>query len=187
MRLLWDFDGTLFDTYPLYVRLLDQVLEGRINQDELYQHMKVSFSHAFQHFQITNKEFEKMRELEEQVGMKGFQPFPFVHQVLAQSDVNVIVTHKERDIVEKVLEYHSMSSLFDEVIGKEDGYPRKPDTAAYSYLHNKYFLDGVVGDRELDLIPGKKLGLVTVMFQGRSDVADGMIDSYRDFPYSLFK
>ena len=187
MKLLWDFDGTLFDTYPLYVRLLDQVLEGRISQEDLYNQMKVSFSHAFKHFQISKAEIKKMRELEEQLGMEAYQSFPFVKEVLKQSEVNVIVTHKEREMVEKVLEFHGMTSLFQEVIGKEDGYPRKPDTSAYAYLHNKYSLDGVVGDRDLDLIPGKELGLITVMFQGRSDVADVIIDSYRDFPYFKFK
>ncbi|HWO76750.1 MAG TPA: HAD hydrolase-like protein [Bacillus sp. (in: firmicutes)] len=187
MKLLWDFDGTLFDTYPLYVRLMNQILEGRIDKKDLFQQMKVSFSHAFEYFQISKAEIEKLRELEEQLEMDAYQPFPFVKEVLNRSEVNVIVTHKERDIVEKVLDFHGMKSLFQEVIGKEDGYPRKPDRSAYSYLHNKYSLDGVVGDRDLDLIPGKELGLITIMFQGRSDVADVKIDSYHDFPYSIFK
>ncbi|GAA0322304.1 HAD-IA family hydrolase [Bacillus carboniphilus] len=187
MNLLWDFDGTLFDTYPLYVRLLDEVLDGKVDKEELYKQLKVSFSHAIDYFHITKEQMEKMRELEEKVGIEMYQPFPDVMDVLRQAKKNVIVTHKEREIVEKVLDFHGMAPFFEEVIGKEDGYPRKPDISAYSYMNEKFSLDGVVGDRDLDLIPGKKLKLTTIMFQGESEVADVIIQNYREFPYQLFE
>lgn len=186
MNLLWDFDGTLFDTYPLYVKLLNEVLEGKVDKQQLYSHLKVSFSHAIEQLNISNSQMEKMKELEDKVGLKFYRPFPFVKDVLEQAKNNVIVTHKEREIVAKVLHFHGMSHLFTEVIGKEDGFPRKPDPAAYAYMHEKYSLNGVVGDRDLDLIPGKKLGLTTVMFQGDSKLADITIESYEDFPYQQF-
>ncbi len=50
MNILWDFDGTLFDTYPAYTRIVKDVLGDTATYEEVYARLKVSFPHAIQHY-----------------------------------------------------------------------------------------------------------------------------------------
>lgn len=53
MNILWDFDGTLFDTYPVYTKILSQVLGEEISEEEIYTNLKVSFSHVIDYYKIS--------------------------------------------------------------------------------------------------------------------------------------
>ncbi|EEK42002.1 Phosphoglycolate phosphatase [Bacillus cereus m1293] len=48
-------------------------------------------------------------------------------------------------------------------------------------MHQKHKIDLAIGDRELDLLPAKELGIITCMFQGQSDVADYYLNDYSEF------
>lgn len=51
MRILWDFDGTIFDTYPLMVQAAQQAIQKygiTIEKEELLKRMKRSSFYAFQ-------------------------------------------------------------------------------------------------------------------------------------------
>ena len=37
MNILWDFDGTLFDTYPVYTKLLSEILGDTVDKQEIYK------------------------------------------------------------------------------------------------------------------------------------------------------
>ncbi|MCI1858091.1 MAG: hypothetical protein LKI80_07975 [Sporolactobacillus sp.] len=56
MNILWDFDGTLFDTYPVYTKLMKQVLGPAFSEDEIYRQLKISFEHAFAVFDLTRQQ-----------------------------------------------------------------------------------------------------------------------------------
>ena len=48
-HVIWDFDGTLFDTYPVMAKIFKELLEKEgIEEplDEIKQHMQVSMSFA---------------------------------------------------------------------------------------------------------------------------------------------
>lgn len=62
-----------------------------------------------------------------------------------------------------------------------DGFPRKPNSLVYDYLHKKHNIDLAIGDRELELIPAKELGISTCIFQGNCDVADYSLSHYSKF------
>ncbi|ALC90811.1 phosphoglycolate phosphatase [Bacillus sp. FJAT-18017] len=181
MNFLWDFDGTIFDTYPSYSKLFSEITGNRISEEEAFAQLKVSFGHAFSHFELSNEESTRMRREVRLIGIDKFKPFPGVKEVLKKAEINVIMTHKEKEDVDKVLEYHGLSGHFTEIVGQEDGFPRKPDPAAYRYLHNKYQIDLAIGDRALDLEPARILGIRTLSFQNRDAKADFYLDDYRDF------
>ncbi|MED2933494.1 HAD hydrolase-like protein, partial [Bacillus wiedmannii] len=63
----------------------------------------------------------------------------------------------------------------------DDGFPRKPNALSYDYLHKKHSIDLAIGDRELDLLPAKELGISTCMFQGNCDVANYSLSHYSEF------
>ncbi|WP_085523810.1 HAD-IA family hydrolase [Tuberibacillus sp. Marseille-P3662] len=180
MKILWDFDGTLFDTYPVYTKLMRDVLEEAYAEEEIYAQLKVSFGHAIEYFGITPEQMNQFRQKEDELSPGNMGPFPYIKDVLQQT-TNVIMTHKEREVVGRIIEHHGMSKYFEEWVCGDDGYPRKPDPAAYRYLHKKYSLDLAVGDRELDVIPAHILGIKTCLFQNEHGQADEYLSNYADF------
>lgn len=186
LNLLWDFDGTLFDTYPGYTKSLAAVLGSKAENDEIYQKLKLSYAHAVEFYDVSAEQEKQVKQLMKQLPPEDLPPFEGVETILKAAGRNVIMTHKQRDGVLDILSYYGWEKYFIDMVTIDDGFPRKPDPAAYEYLHNKHNIDLAIGDRELDLLPAKKLGITTCMFQGTSDIADYHINHYYDFFNSDF-
>ncbi|MGE7874843.1 HAD-IA family hydrolase [Bacillus paramycoides] len=181
MNILWDFDGTLFNTYPAYTEMLSLVLGEAVDKKEIYEKLKVSYSHAINYYNISSEQKEKIKRLKKELSPKDMKPFHGAEEILKFADKNVIMTHKHRDGVLEILKYHGWDKYFIDMVTIDDGFPRKPNPSSYIYLHQKHGVDLAIGDRELDLLPAKKLGIATCMFQGKSDVADYHLQNYLDF------
>lgn len=181
MNILWDFDGTLFDTYPVYTKILSQVLGEEISEEEIYTNLKVSFSHAIDYYKISKKQLSEIDVLESRITIEDIKPFEKVEEVLKFADKNVIMTHKDRAGVLSILNHYGWDKYFVDMVTIGDGFPRKPNSLAYDHLHKKHNINLAIGDRELDLIPAKELGISTCMFQGSCDVADYSLAHYSEF------
>ncbi|PGS99472.1 HAD-IA family hydrolase [Bacillus tropicus] len=181
MNILWDFDGTLFDTYPVYTKILSQVLGKEISEEEIYTNLKVSFSRAIDCYKISTKQLSEIDVLESRIITKDIKPFEKVEEVLKFADKNVIMTHKDKAGVLTILNHYGWDKYFVDMVTIDDGFPRKPNSLAYDYLHKKHNIDLAIGDRELDLLPAKELGISTCMFQGNCDVADYSLSHYSEF------
>ena len=181
MNILWDFDGTLFDTYPVYTKIFSQVLGKEISEEEIYAKLKISFSHAINYYEITKKQLSEIDVLESRIMIEDIKPFEKVEEVLKFADKNVIMTHKDRAGVLSILNHYGWDKYFVDMVTIDDGFPRKPNALSYDYLHKKHSIDLAIGDRELDLIPAKELGISTCMFQGNCDVADYSLSHYSEF------
>jgi HAD superfamily hydrolase (TIGR01549 family) len=181
MNILWDFDGTLFDTYPAYTRIMKDVLGEKAAEEEILSKLKVSFTHAFSQYNLGEEEIAYVRRMARSLKPQDLQPFPGVKDVLQRAGCNVIMTHKEREDVLLILEHHNMSSLFADLVAGDDGYPRKPHKASYEYLHGRNRIDLAIGDRELDILPAKELGIRTCLFQNSTPGADYYLSQYEDF------
>lgn len=181
MKLLWDFDGTLFDTYPAYTEIFADVLGPEYTAAQVLRELKVSFTHAIRSLGLTDEQLQETKRRGDLLLPGQLLPFPGVERVLQAADVNVIMTHKPRPELLPILDYYGWSRYFAEIVAGDDGYPRKPDPASYAYLHAKYNLDLVIGDREIDILPGKSLGIPTCLFQNETRGADHYLNDYRDF------
>ena len=181
MNILWDFDGTLMDTYPAYARAFKRVLNLPQSEEEIFSLLKVTFGHAFKTLGLTQEQIACLRGAERKLTPADFRPFPHVEEVLATADVNVIMTHKYREGALSILRAHGLEKYFTEIVTADDGFPLKPEPASYRYLHDKYHLDLAVGDRELDILPAKALGIRTCLFRNHTPGADYYVDSYDVF------
>ena len=181
MNLLWDFDGTLMDTYPAYTKMVKDAVQCGLPDEEIFALLKVSFGHAFKELDLSDEEIKQIKRLERGLTPEDFKPFPGLREVLEAAEVNVIMTHKERALAKAILEANDLDRYFTEIVAIDDGYPRKPDPASYRYLHEKYRIDLAVGDRELDIIPAKMLGIQTCLFQNHKAAADYYVDDYGEF------
>ncbi|WP_079911823.1 HAD-IA family hydrolase [Paenibacillus sp. 32352] len=180
MHILWDFDGTLFDTYPVYTEIMYEVMEERVSKEEILNHLKLSFSHTIKQFGLGEQQLNRIFTKERDLHPSHMKPFPFVEAILKLAEVNVIMTHKPRIEVLPILEYYGWMHYFAEIVAGGDGYPSKPNPESYKYLHDKYKLDLVIGDREIDILPGRHIGLRTCLFQNHAPGADLYVNDYEE-------
>ncbi|MFK4289322.1 HAD-IA family hydrolase [Bacillus sp. RC250] len=181
MNILWDFDGTLFNTYPAYTMMLSEILGDAVDKQEIYKNLKISYSHAIQYYNISSAQEEKIKVLKKKFTPKDMKPFEDVEEILKFAHKNVIMTHKHRAGVMEILKYYGWDKYFVDMVTIDDGFPRKPNTLSYDHLQKKHSIDLAIGDRELDLLPAKELGISTCMFQGNCDVADYSLSHYSEF------
>ncbi|MFP7254702.1 HAD hydrolase-like protein [Terribacillus goriensis] len=181
MNILWDFDGTLFDTYPAYTSALSSVLDDVDDKEDIYKNLKISYSHAINYYNVSKDKEAEVKGLIKNLLPNDLLPFDHVEEILKFANKNVIMTHKHREGVSVILQYYGWEKYFADIVTIDDGFPRKPDSSAYSYLHKKHGIDLAIGDRDLDLLPAKELGILTCMYQGQSSIADYHLHNYADF------
>ncbi|MDQ0199192.1 HAD-IA family hydrolase [Neobacillus ginsengisoli] len=182
MNILWDFDGTLFDTYPSLVEGFVQLSKKELDKREVLKWLKIDSKTAFKHYGVDENKREEYQRLYNYYAKTTSRPFDYLEDVLSSVDNNIIVTHRERESTAALLEKFQLKKYFTEIVSvEEDGFIRKPHISSYKHVLENYNIDLVVGDRELDLIPARQLNIKTVAFQNRNIEADYYIDSYVDF------
>lgn len=195
-NIVWDVDGTLFDTYPAIAKsyhLAVTDLGGDVPLDWVMQQARVTVSHCVatlvERCQIDEAELvQKSDRYYEQIPFEEQPPFPGVVEICryvhSLGGKNLIVTHRGRRSVEDLLAVHNMTGLFSGCITRDDGYPRKPDPAAFASTVKIHQLDLSetinVGDREIDILAGQGAGIFSCLFeQGEvQTAADLLVRSY---------
>lgn len=173
----WDFDGTLFDTYPIIIQILRRSL-GEFGHDcdpgDAMKLMLDSIGAAQLHYaQVcgippeelkTAYRHHRTRETEELLS----RPFPDVERVLARiletGGKNYIFTHRKERETRDYLEKYGLDGYFADILGSESpGFAVKPSPDALLYLMEKHGIDPgeavMVGDRDCDLGSGRNAGL----------------------------
>lgn len=182
MQILWDFDGTLFDTYPSLVDGFIQLSGKELDREEVLMWLKKDSKTAFKHYGIDESKREEYTRLNSVSAMKTSVPFSHLENVLSQVEGNIIVTHRDKQSTIQLLDKYGLRKYFKEIIAvEEEGFARKPDRASYEHVLKSHPIDLVVGDRDLDLIPARQLNIKTVAFQNRNIEADFHLDTYEDF------
>ena len=173
---IWDFDGTLLDTYPNITRYLQMALWdfGReVTQTEILEKMMVTIPYAIQYY-AEQYDLPDLRdhylsyyaaEVSDPVRV-----FPCVREVLLRIQelgaANYIFTNRNRSI-HAMLKRAGMDGEFREIVTSEDpGFVVKPAPDTILYLMEKYGgtpEDTVmIGDRRCDLESGYNAGCKTI-------------------------
>ncbi len=174
-NLIWDLDGTLFDTYPSISAAFQAALRHLGADAPLEQIMplaRVSFNHCA-------AELSRQTGLEAQAILDSFYedyaripadvspPFAGVRELctwaVATGGKNVIVTHRQRASTEELLDAHGLRELFAGWITHDDGFPRKPASDSFLAALSRFDLDPsetlALGDRDLDLQAAHSAGV----------------------------
>lgn len=195
--LIWDFDGTLFDTYPALIRALERGLadyELVVPREDIAAMLRQTLDFCI-HTLITDHgleldAFESRVSFHHRQTALDDQPlFPGVVRVLecfvAAGGCNTIFTHRAHESLWRFLDHHGIRSLFAGTLSVDEGYPRKPNPAGFNALIEKFQMPRaevlVIGDRDLDIQAGLAAGVQTCLFQGAqmSNVcADFRIETY---------
>ena len=174
MRLfIWDFDGTLMDTYPVtfaaYLRLALADFGYTAPEAEIMEKMLVNTGHAVDYYtELYN--LPQLRERYRFHGARGPVAMPEVypqvkdvlHRVRELGGINCIYTHRGADTF-PMLAHGELTELFDEIITPgHKAFASKPAPDAILYLTEKYSAAPeetvIVGDRACDLEAGQNAG-----------------------------
>lgn len=173
---IWDFDGTLFDTYPAMVDDAWQALKDfgiSMDKKEIYFKMKkYSTSYLINESNLNAKEFNELFHRYEKESTEVSRPFPETKQVLEMLKDNggrhFILTHRLTESTWGLLKEHRLAHLIEEVVGIDQDFPRKPDPASLNYLIDTFHLERtdtmMIGDRRLDIEAGKNAGVATCLY-----------------------
>lgn len=182
--LLWDADGTLFDTYPALVAAMGSALRSLGKEAQLDRIDKLCKQSMTYCIETLAGEFGLESDvllgvfdnLYSEISSLQQPPFPDViklcEYVISIGGGNYVVTHRGKASLERLLEVHQMEHLFADAITAADDFPRKPDPASFAAMvtrHNLPLSESLgIGDRELDIVAAHGAGLRTCFFGANS-------------------
>lgn len=176
---IWDFDGTLFDTYPVIVEDLNLALREFGFGCEFPETMKLmltNLGHAqtvyAEKFGISREAVAAAYERYHQIANRELRAAPMegVRQVLAaivaSGRKNYIFSHRKPEETVAYLEKYGLSQYFTHIIGPgSEGFAWKPAPDAVLHLAKTYAMAPsetvMVGDRECDLGSARSAGIKT--------------------------
>ncbi|PGK52465.1 hypothetical protein CN918_32290 [Priestia megaterium] len=186
MNILWNLDGTIFDTFPTLVAAFGGMNEQGGNSTAFLAHVKTGINAVEDEFLFDNERKRAFWRLENNFSLSEKAPFPFVDKVMEVANKNFLVTHRNRASTIALLKHWKLYDYFYEILClPDDTYHTKPSNDSYSYFLKRYGIDLVIGSREVDLLPARELHLKTCSFQNRDIKADFYLETYQDFPTVL--
>ena len=198
---VWDFDGTLYDTYPHTVRAYAETLaeyghEGdeaeieriaRISLLELKRYLKAAFGVPKEYFKAVER-----RALE--LVTANAKPFPdardFVSQVVAEGGVNMLYTHRDKTALD-ILDAGDFLRFFaDAVYDGDPDFVWKPSPKAIRALLRRNGIEKseaiMVGDREIDVVSAAKAKIDSCLIMPY-DVAADSVATYKCESFAAFR
>lgn len=177
-NIIWDFDGTLFDTYPGTVYAFKKAL-GDVNimadEEEILKCMKVSVSYTIKYFQekyfVDDETIKRFVSYEKNLEEEKLFPFSHAKEICEEfkkrGGRNFILTHRGNSTF-KLLKYYGMLDLFEEIGTKHNCFKRKPDPEGFLYFYEKYNMNKddalAIGDRDCDILGAKGAGMKTCLY-----------------------
>lgn len=194
--LVWDVDGTIFDTNPSFFRAISQALaELGIDPDPawleelVYLSLETSFNQLGERYSLDPMQLlESYRKYYLQIPLEQQPLFPGVLEVCTyiqrSGGQNFIFTHRRRMTLQYLLDHYDLASYFSHAVTRDDGYADKPDPTGLLVILQRYQLNPhqvlMIGDRDMDIQAGKAAGVYTCLFGSNalSSPADIFITDY---------
>ncbi len=179
---IWDFDGTLFDTYTHTVAILHSYMAERgklCDYDILFEKSRRTLTEARNYCKASDEEWKEFYRREGNIETSPIaQPYPRAEEMLKiiieNGGKNFIYTHRDA-VMFKYLEKHDWMKYFSGFVTEEHKFPYKPCPNALIYMINRYNLNPketiMIGDREIDVLSGKNAGIYSCLYtEGNTDI-----------------
>ncbi len=178
-HIIWDFDGTLFDTYPVMSGVFMDMLEEigyHEPQEDILRNMKVSLSYNMQvyskKYHITPSFVQDFWQRSREAEVKYCKPYPGIEEIcryiVESGRYNYVYTHRGETALQFLKDFQ-LYDYFRDFITSQSGFPRKPDPEALHYLIGKYDMKPeealMIGDREIDIQAAVNAGIHTCFFR----------------------
>ena len=187
--IIFDFDGTISDTYPCFTKALLETLR-EFGLDDDYSHayalLKISVGRALAAYsfpapiETVNRRFH---EIHERIAIEEQKPYPEARGLLefisANGGRSYIYSHSGL-IVTRLLEKWDMMKYISGILDSRVKLPRKPNPAGLNYMCEKYNLDRslclMVGDRDIDTDCARNAGIAGCLFDPEGYYTDTKAD-----------
>ena len=202
---LWDFDGTLFDTYPPLIRAIQAALADlgvTVAHDDIAQRLCGTLRAA--RVALSARPQLSADQLTARVGyhhqqttVRDVRPFGgaigALERVLAAGGRNFLITHRDSDSLMRILNWYRIEGCFADIVTADDGYARKPDPESFNAIIRRHTLPRervlAVGDRDLDVQAGIAAQVRTCLYNACPSahaVPDYVVDTFHDLVNILF-
>ena len=177
--LIWEFDGTLFDTYPPMCTDLKHTMAALghdFTVEELLEQFTQSRETVLDYCAactgLTAAEVDRhYRDYVTEHGQPEAHPFPYVVEFLAKFQAaggrNFVFTHRSES-VHDYLAKADLTKYFTDVVSAGKVFARKPAPAGNLHIIEKHSCDKnrvmAVGDRELDVLAAKNAGIEACLY-----------------------
>lgn len=179
---IWDFDGTLFDSYPIIIATLRAALQEYGHDCDpveamrlMLQNIGVAQRYYADKFGIVYEDlietyYSHHNRLNPQLAAEPMADVEKVLKKICESGrKNYIFTHRKCSTTAQYLEKYGLSQYFTEIVGPEaPNFAYKPSPDSLLYLMDKYGMTAedavMVGDRDCDLGSARNAGIGTVHF-----------------------
>ncbi|MBO6053670.1 MAG: HAD-IA family hydrolase [Clostridia bacterium] len=186
---IWDFDGTLFDSYPHIMRccwdaLTEAGLAPSLDWETTYRCLLCSFGTMKQYTGMSDDVYRAFVDRSHLVGdeevLPRAVPFDDAKEVLSaivkRGGANYLYTHRN-ETARRYLETYGLAGFFADLLTSEEGFPAKPAPDAVLALIRRNGLDPasciMVGDREIDGMAGKNAGIAGALVNYPPALPDG--------------
>ena len=198
---IWDLDGTLFDSYDVIVESIYRVFQENniaFSMDEIRKYaLKFSINSLLKKmsetYGVSAEELHKRYGEISRGEYLKIKPMPNAMEILEQLRLqgvkHYVFTHRGRTTI-PVLENLGMRDYFLEILTSQSGFARKPDPEGLNYLICKYEMDRAhtfyVGDRSLDMECAANAGIQCILYAPKNgvvsscSVADFVVEDLMD-------
>lgn len=197
-HIIWDFDGTLFDSYPIMTRAFKEVINEAgiiMDSEKISELMKISMSHLIEYcksnYQLNEQLLTSYSKRRKELELEYMKPFQGVQEVCKSlylnNKHNYLYTHRGNSAIEFLHKY-GMYEYFSGFVTKESNFKRKPDPEAIMYLTKEFNMIKtealMIGDRDIDLLAAKNAEIDACFYKGSSEqdcnFADYIITDFKE-------
>ena len=193
-HLIYDFDGTIADSYPLFFKFLKIIAEKRsipipCDDQTLYRALKTTGMDAYRALKCANiidyKTFmDDFHALQEEYRSE-FPVYPeavaLLRDAVKAGKKNYLYTHTG-PVVKDMLMRMGIFDCFTFVLDASYGFPLKPAPDALQYLIQRFQLDPgacmMIGDRPIDAHAGMNAGMYGCLWDAENLFAGAHVDYY---------
>lgn len=177
--LIWDFDGTLFDTYPHMIRSMRRALADcglTPPGEEVAFWMKRSVGRTLDLYRrrypgCTERLSELYRAHEHGDSRELVRPYGGMPELLRETvslgGRHYVCTHRGASVF-NYLDSFGLSGCFSGFVTADDGFPGKPAPDALLHLMKAHAMEPggavMIGDRDIDLLAGQNAGIGGILF-----------------------
>jgi phosphoglycolate phosphatase-like HAD superfamily hydrolase len=195
-NIIWDVDGTLFDTYPAIAKAFKAALNdlGKdASSDWIEGLARKSLGYCIstlaEGYQLNGEDiWQGFGKHYSRTKPEEQAPFPGViticQYMCSIEGKNFIVTHRGKEGTAQLLAANDMTDYFVDCLASDDGYPKKPDPAAFEVILKGYNLKReetiAVGDRDIDILAGQAAGIFTCLFDPELEAAGANAPAFAD-------
>jgi len=171
---LFDWDGTLLDSFPASYRASLTVLRHygiNVDRERFLETYSPNWYDSYEQLGVSRDEWDNADQMwRENYRTQTSSLFPFTSALLERLDADGyrmgIVTSGDRERIFRELESFGLERFFAVVVCFEDTVEKKPHPAPLAHALEKLDLAAettiYVGDRPEDIAMGRKLGAFTV-------------------------